>query len=103
MPENISQIKTEENKNLNNIDADKNLIFSTLQINNYKSSPIKTNEVQKSPDNDVNKNENIFTTNEIIKNKIINKLNLRPMISPSRASLNISPKSAFVFNKKMFN
>jgi len=35
---------------------------------------------------------------------ILNKYNnIIPMISPNRASLNISPKSAFVFNKKLFN
>jgi len=37
---------------------------------------------------------------EFLKNKY-NKI--IPMISPTRASLNISPKSAFVVNKKLFN
>lgn len=55
--------------------------------------------------NNNNCNNNVSgTTPRNIKMEILNKYNkIIPMISPSRASLNISPKSAFVFNKKLFN
>lgn len=51
--------------------------------------------------------ENTAAAGNELKNKIEflkNKYNkIIPMISPSKASLNISPKSAFVVNKKLFN
>jgi hypothetical protein len=55
---------------------------------------------------DINFNNNNLSVNTPQNKKIgiLNKYNtIIPMISPSRASLNISPKSAFVFNKKLFN
>jgi len=58
----------------------------------------------KTPNTADGKNQNFLEpVNNSMKKEFLNKLNFIPIISPSRASLNISPKSAFVINKKLFN
>jgi hypothetical protein len=103
----------------------KKLVFSTIQespinksnVNNLfdASGKFTKNFISES---DLNKLMNIDETHDVnninnnlsrnaprnIKMEFLNKFNnLMPMISPSRAGLNVSPKSAFVFNKKLFN
>jgi len=74
-------------------------LISEADLNKFRNM----NEVHDVLNNNSNKNVS-STTPRNIKMEILNKYNnIIPMISPSRASLNISPKSAFVFNKKLFN
>jgi hypothetical protein len=73
-----------------------------LIINNNNNND--NNVLLKTPKMSEGKNENFLEpVNNSIKKEFLNKLNFFPIISPSRASLNISPKSAFVINRKLFN
>lgn len=65
-----------------------------MELNSIENSTLNTNV----PGNARTNQQNIKL--EFLKDKY-NKF--IPMISPTRASLNISPKSAFVVNKKLFN
>jgi hypothetical protein len=84
-----SPIFNEKNKffnnfNNNNNNFDKKALLKTPRILDGK------NENFLEPVNNSTKKENLY------------KINIIPIISPSRAGLNISPKSAFVINKKLF-
>ncbi len=100
-----------------NLEETKKIVFSTFYATpkknyNLNGNPLKLGE--KKDQNEVitinNTNDNLIsnkkTNNEInikVELEILNKYNsnILHVISP-RASLNISPKSAFVFNKKLF-
>ena len=103
--ENMNKIKLEkknvqlDDKNIKSLlIIDDNPIISDNQeeyfnINKDIKDYIKNNQMDIKFEN----NNNII---QRFSNEKINKYIFNPMISPSRASLNISPKSAFVFNKK---
>lgn len=100
--ENIKILFSNNNTSLNNFFESPNL------IERNRTQPGKISEKKNQINNNTGnlsegKSENIPETLTSNKKDLFNKLSILPFISPSRATLNISPKSAFVVNKKLFN
>lgn len=93
--ENILKEASEPQLNSDN----KKVIFSTINI----GSKANNLEAEKIGQEDTSNLKAGNTPNKFnMRKDFLNKLSILPIISP-KASLNISPKSAFVFNKKLFN